>query len=85
MAAVAEARIDWFQVISMLSRAGYSLGSIAAAVGVARTTLIGWKQGAEPRYSEGDRLVSFWCQITNGERHALPTCTASDWWAYHSK
>ncbi len=49
---------------------------------MARTTLIGWKQGAEPRYSEGERLVLLWCKITGESRDKLPMCAA---WDYHFK
>lgn len=78
-------RIDWFRVITMVLRGGYSIQSAADAIDVARTTLIGWKQGAEPRYSEGERLVLLWCQVTGLERSALPMVTTGDWWAYHAK
>jgi len=77
--------IDWFQVIVALSRNGYSLSSIAAHIKVPKATLSGWKHGAEPRYTEGERLVAFWCQVTGSPRDKLPTCTTGDWWAYHSK
>ncbi|QGW75980.1 hypothetical protein GPJ81_04605 [Pseudomonas alkylphenolica] len=40
----------------------------ADEIGIARTTLIGWRQGAEPRYSEGERLVLLWCKITGESR-----------------
>lgn len=80
-----ELRIDWFQVITNLNRAGYSPQSIADAIAVARTTLLGWKQGAEPRYSEGERLVLFWLQITGFTREQLPQVEIGDWWSYHSK
>ncbi len=78
-------RIDWFRVITMVLRDGYSIQSAADAIGVARTTLIGWKQGAEPRYSEGERLVLLWCEVTGAERSKLPMVAVGDWWAYHSK
>ncbi|WP_431742387.1 hypothetical protein [Pseudomonas sp.] len=78
-------RIDWFRVITAVLRSGYSIQSAADAIGVARTTLIGWKQGAEPRYSEGERLVLLWCQVTGLERSSLPMVATGDWWAYHSK
>ena len=84
-APAAQLYVDWFQVITRLSRAGYSPQSIADAIHVARTTLLGWKQGAEPRYTEGERLVAFWCQVTGLSREELPTCAAGDWRAYHSK
>ncbi|MCB2251806.1 hypothetical protein KTQ74_07870 [Pseudomonas chlororaphis] len=85
MLALAEQRVDWFSVITGLSRAGYSPQSVADAIGVARTTLLGWKQGAEPRYTEGERLVLFWVQATGQARTTLPMVAVGDWWAYHSK
>ena len=78
-------RIDWFRVITMVLRGGYSIQSAADAIGVARTTLIGWKQGAEPRYSEGERLVQLWVDVTALDRQKLPVVAVSDWWAYHGK
>lgn len=78
-------RIDWFRVITEVLRGGHSIQSAADAIDVARTTLIGWKQGAEPRYSEGERLVLLWCQISGESRDKLPMVAAGDWWAYHSK
>lgn len=85
MLAPAEVRVDWFQVITGVMRCGYSIQSAAEAISVPRSTLIGWKQGAEPRYTEGERLVSFWCQITGNDRARLPMVAVGDWWAYHSK
>lgn len=76
-------RIDWFRVITTVLRSGeYSIQGAADEIGVARTTLIGWKQGAEPRYSEGERLVLLWCKITGESRDKLPMCAA---WDYHFK
>jgi hypothetical protein len=59
--------------------------SVAQQIGVARSTLIGWKQGAEPRHSEGARLLAFWCQVTSHDICMVPTVSVNDWWAYHSK
>ena len=81
----AEQRVDWFEVINCVVRKGYSLGSVAAHVNVPKSTLIGWKQGAEPRYSEGERLLAFWMQVTGNERGALPMVGVDAWWSYHSK
>jgi len=85
MLAVPEVRVDWFSVITVITRAGYSIQSTAEAIKVPRSTLIGWKQGAEPRYTEGERLVSFWSQVTGRDRSKLPMVAVGDWWAYHSK
>ncbi len=75
-------RIDWFRVITDVLRSGYSIQGAADEIGVARTTLIGWKQGAEPRYSEGDQLVLLWCRVAKKGRDMLPT---TDCWSYHTK
>lgn len=85
MQATVEQRVDWFEVITCVVRKGYSLGSVAAHLSVPKSTLIGWKQGAEPRYSEGERLLAFWAQVTGYDRASLPMVGVSDWWAYHSK
>jgi len=85
MSAAAELRVDWFSLINGILRAGYSIQSAAEAISVPRSTLIGWKQGAEPRYTEGERLVAFWCQVTGSDRSRLPMVAVGDWWAYHSK
>lgn len=77
--------IDWFQVINEISRAGIPMQAISESIGVARTTLIGWKQGAEPRHSEGDRLLTFWTNVTGRDRTAVPMVSIHDWWAYHAK
>lgn len=77
--------IDWFQVIIEISRSGLSMQAIAETIGVARTTLIGWKQGSEPRHSEGDRLLTFWTSATGHDRAAVPMVSINDWWSYHSK
>lgn len=81
----ADRRVDWFKVITQLSRAGLSPHAVSDAIGVPRSTLIGWKQGAEPRYTEGERLVSLWCRTLSRDRSKLPMVAVGDWWAYHSK
>jgi len=71
-------RIDWFRVITTVLRSGFYIQALADEIGVACTTLIGWRQGAEPRYSEGKRLVLLWCQKTEQGRDKLPMCSVSD-------
>lgn len=78
-------RVDWFRVITDLSRAGHSPNAVSDSIGVARTTLIGWKQGAEPRYTEGERLVAYWCKALGKDRSELHMTPAGAWWTYHGK
>jgi len=79
-----ENRIDWFQVISDLGRRGFPLQLIAESIGVAKSTLIGWKQGAEPKHGDGEKLVGFWCRVMEKPRDDLPMVGIDAWWAYHS-
>lgn len=65
-------RIDWFMVINDLCRLGFQSQRIADRVGVAKSTLLGWKQGAEPKHSEGDRLLCLWVEITGKHRDDAP-------------
>lgn len=66
-------RVDWFQVIIGLERAGYSHSAISAAIGAPKSTVQGWKQGAEPKHSDGENVISLWCQVTGLKREQLPT------------
>lgn len=83
-ASVTVIRIDWFQVISDLGRRGFPSQLIADSIGVAKSTLLGWKQGAEPKHGDGEKLIAFWCRVTERQREALPMVGVDAWWAYHS-
>lgn len=77
--------VDWFQIITDLSRHGLKAKTIAIRIDVPRSTLLGWKQGAEPRWSEGQRLIDLWCATTGQTVDRLPKVTLACWWAYHAK
>lgn len=72
-------RVNWFLVIVELCRRGYTHMTVAAAVGVPKSTVQGWKQGAEPRHSDGERMVMLWCQVTGLDRDSLPKVSRYDW------
>lgn len=66
-------RVDWFRVMAELQGKGYSVTSISAAIDVPKSTLMGWRiLDAEPRHSEGERLVGLWCQVMGQPRDAMP-------------
>lgn len=71
--------VNWFQVIIDLCRKGYSHAAISAAVDAPKSTVQGWKQGAEPRHSNGEKLIELWCQVTANDRERLPTVGRYDW------
>ena len=79
-----EIRIDWFAVFCDLNRRGISVQGVAEEIGVPKSTLLGWKQGAEPKHGDGERLIGFWCRVMERQREALPLVSGGDWWAYHS-
>lgn len=71
-------RVDWFQVLMDLKRAGLSSAAVAAMVVVSKSTVIGWKNlGAEPKHVEGERLVELWCRATGLTRDKLPVDLAA--------
>lgn len=80
----AAGRIDWFQVISDLGQRGFPSQLVADSIGVAKSTLLGWKQGAEPKHSDGERLAGFWCRVMDRPRGALPMVAGDSWWSCHS-
>lgn len=71
MAIAPDEKIDWFRIVIDLERSGYSHSSVASWVGVTKRAVGGWKQGATPRYEDGERLIALWCQVTkNGQESA---------------
>lgn len=66
-------RIDWFRILDDLKRLGFSLYALEAHIAIPKSTLIGYKQGAEPKHTDGERLVGFWCQVTANGREHVPT------------
>ena len=65
-------KIDWFRLLSDMSRQGYSLQDIADELDVVASTLIGWKKGASPRHHTGEALIEMWCRVTGKCRQELP-------------
>ncbi len=66
-------KTDWFRIIIDLERNGYSHASIAASVGVGKTTVHGWKMGSEPRHDDGELLIMLWRMVTLNGRDSVPT------------
>lgn len=65
-------RVDWFQVLTDLSRKGVPVLAISSAIGVPQSTILGWKQGAEPKFADGERLVALWLGLTDRPIEQLP-------------
>lgn len=72
--------VDWFKLITQLcTQHDYTHVLIAMAVGVSKSTVQGWKQGATPRWEDGNRLVCLWCRVTGNGRDELPRVSDFDW------
>ncbi len=50
-------RVHWSRVITELSEAGVDLRAQARRAGVSLGTVYYWRQGGEPKYYNGDRLL----------------------------
>lgn len=70
-------RRDWFRIIDDISRAGITLRDMADDLEVAKSTLLGWKQGAEPAHHTGEALLDFWSHVTGRGRDEAPSQIAS--------
>lgn len=68
-----EERVHWFQILIDLGGQGYSLYGISHFTGIPKSTLIGYKQGAQPSYHNGMVLLDFWAQAGGKDRAAAPT------------
>lgn len=75
---------DWFTVISDLRKRGMTAQAVADSIESAKSTVLGWKTGAQPKHSDGERLIALWMRMTDQTRDQLPTVKPGDWWSYHS-
>lgn len=77
--------IDWPRLLDELAwllgerdfafpdvRVPLSASRLAQALQVPRTTLIGWRDGSEPKHSDGELLLVRWCLLTGKAREFAP-------------
>lgn len=68
-----DVRVDWFRLLDQLKDVGYSLYAVSHFTGIPKSTLIGYKQGSQPSYHHGVRLVAFWAEAGGKEIADVPT------------
>lgn len=68
-----DVRIDWFRILVQLKDEGYSLYSVAHFTEIPKSTLITYKQGSQPSYHHGVRLLEFWSQAVGKPVQWAPT------------
>lgn len=71
-------KVDWFRIINDLNRGGYTTIAIAQAVGTAKSTVLGWKQGSTPRWEDGECLLGLWMTVTKSGRDGVPVISRYD-------
>lgn len=74
-----EPRVDWFAILVGLQRCGLSAAAVAIQTTIPRTTILGYKQGAEPKHADGERLIALWAGITGNDRKRVPMTSCPEW------
>lgn len=64
--------IDWFRIISDLQKNKISMSKLSKLLGVSERTIANWKCINEPKFSDGTKIISIWCQVTNKNQSELP-------------
>jgi hypothetical protein len=72
-------RVNWFRVIIDISVNGYTAAKIGTATGMSKATVLNWKQGAEPKHCDGERIIGLWCEVTGLRRENLPVISRYDY------
>ena len=65
-------RIDWFRIYADLKKSKWSVCRVARETGIARTTLMYWRDGAEPKHSDGETIIEVWEKVTGKCRKDVP-------------
>jgi len=66
--------VDFAQLIAQLQAVPLSFSQIAERAEVSKSSLVMLSSGshAQPLHANGERLVEFWCRVTNRRREDLP-------------
>ena len=68
--------VDWFRVITDLQYLGMTTLEAAQRLSEPESSLRSWKNGSEPRYSSGKRLLDLWCDMTGKSLQGAPLKSA---------
>ena len=59
---------------------GYCRSTVSASTGISRDKLDRYySHGTEPRYCDGEALITFWCLATGKPRSSLPKISRYDY------
>jgi hypothetical protein len=72
LAVTLDQRIDWFRVLSDLTRDGGSLYKLAETTTIPRSSLNAYKNGVEPTHAVGMCILAHWSIKTGKPGHDAP-------------
>ena len=65
-------RINWFRVLQDLQEHHMPVIAVAKNINLPKSTILGWKQDAEPRHGDGELLLALWVKVTGKPRDKAP-------------
>lgn len=68
-----KARTDWFRVLVDIRKAGSYDARLAREIGVCKSAICAWKQGAQPRAENQQKLIGMWEMATGRHANEAPT------------
>jgi lambda repressor-like predicted transcriptional regulator len=65
--------VDWAALVDGLRRHGFPLSEVSRVTGVSITSLKEYRLAIKsPLHATGERLIVYWCGVTNSTREQLP-------------
>ena len=65
-------KVDWFKLLCDLKRSHIALCQIEKDTHIPKSTLLGFKEGRQPRHDDGEILITYWQQKTKNSRDIVP-------------
>lgn len=61
-------RVNWWALLMLLHKAGFSINAIAQETGIPKSTLLGFKNlNVEPKHKDADAILWMWADFVGGE------------------
>lgn len=65
--------IDWFKIITELQKNAVSIKKMGRIIGINYQTICFWRDGVEPRYNDGKKLIELYMMVTGKCESEIPT------------
>jgi hypothetical protein len=61
-------RVNWWALLMLLHKAGFSINAIVKETGIPKSTLLGFKNlNVEPKHKDADALIWMWAEYVGGD------------------